>query len=83
MPFVHVMITKDGVTRAQKSRLVAEITRSLVDVLGKKPEHTHIVIEEVETDNWGFAGELTTDYLARHAGPRAGVKRKRAGRRKA
>jgi 4-oxalocrotonate tautomerase len=65
MPFVYLMITKDGVTRDQKSRLVADITQSLVRVLGKKPEHTHVVIEEVETENWGFAGELTTDYRAR------------------
>jgi 4-oxalocrotonate tautomerase len=62
MPYVNVKITKDGVTREQKARVVAEITRTLQTVLGKRPEHTHIVIDEVETDNWGFAGLLTTDY---------------------
>jgi len=56
------MITKGNVTRSQKQELVRDFTDSLVRVLGKKPEHTHIVIEEVETDNWGFAGMLTTDY---------------------
>lgn len=65
MPYVNVRITKDGVTREQKKQIVAEITDTLVRVLGKKPEHTHIVIDEVETDNWGFAGMLTTDYRAR------------------
>jgi 4-oxalocrotonate tautomerase len=30
--------------------------------LGKKPEHIHIVIDEVEPENWGFAGMLTTEY---------------------
>ncbi|MCH7681370.1 tautomerase family protein [candidate division KSB1 bacterium] len=30
--------------------------------MGKKPEHIHIVIDEVETDNWGFADMLTTEY---------------------
>ncbi len=65
MPYVNVRITKDGVTREQKKQIVAEITDTLARVLGKKPEHTHIVIDEIETDNWGFAGMLTTDYRAR------------------
>lgn len=62
MPYVNVKITKDGVSREQKTQIVREITDTLVRVLGKKPEHTHIVIDEVDTDNWGFAGMLTTDY---------------------
>ncbi|MGH7132921.1 MAG: tautomerase family protein [Phycisphaerales bacterium] len=61
MPFVNVKITKGGVTRAQKRRIVAEITDTLVRVLNKKPEHTHIVIDEIDTDNWGFAGMLSSD----------------------
>ncbi len=61
MPYVNVRITK-GVTREQKAQLVREITDTLVRVVGKKPEHTHIVIDEVEEDNWGFAGMLTTDF---------------------
>ena len=61
MPYVNVKITKDGATREQKARIIAEITRTLQDVLGKKPEHTHIVIDEVELDNWGFAGQLTSE----------------------
>jgi 4-oxalocrotonate tautomerase len=62
MPYVNVRITKDGVTSEQKARLVAGITRTLQDVLGKRPEHTHIVIDEVEPENWGFAGMLTTEF---------------------
>lgn len=62
MPYVNVKITKDGVTAEQKRRVVEEITRTLVTVLGKRPEHIHIVIDEVEPENWGFAGMLTTDY---------------------
>lgn len=61
MPYVNVRITKDSVTKEQKARIVAEITRTLGEVLGKKPEHTHVVIDEVEMDNWGFAGQLTSD----------------------
>ena len=62
MPYVSVRITRDGVTAAQKRRVVEEITRTLVGVLGKRPEHIHIVIDEVEPENWGYAGVLTTEY---------------------
>ena len=64
MPYVNVKITK-GVTREQKAQLVSEITDMLVRVCGKKPEPTHIVIDEVDEDNWGFSGVLTTDFLKR------------------
>jgi 4-oxalocrotonate tautomerase len=64
MPYVNVRITR-GVTTAQKAQIVAEITETLRSVLGKKPEHTHIVIDEIEEENWGFAGVLTTEFRKR------------------
>ena len=64
MPYINVRITRDGVTTAQKKQIVEEMTQTLVSVLGKKPEHIHIIIDEVEPENWGFAGMLTTDYRA-------------------
>jgi 4-oxalocrotonate tautomerase len=62
VPYVSVRITRDGVTAGQKRRVVEEITQTLVNVLGKRPEHIHIVIDEVEPENWGYAGMLTTEY---------------------
>lgn len=62
MPYVNVRITKDGVTADQKAQIVSEITGTLQRVLGKRPEHTHIVIDEIDPENWGFAGMLTTEY---------------------
>lgn len=62
MPFVSVRITRDGVTREQKAQVIAEITETLERVLNKRPGLTHIVIEEVDTDNWGYAGITTTEY---------------------
>ena len=62
MPYVNVRITRDGVTSDQKARIVREITDTLVNVLGKNPEHTHIVIDEIDEENWGFAGMLTPEY---------------------
>jgi 4-oxalocrotonate tautomerase len=61
MPYVNVQITK-GATREQKAQLVAEITDSLARILGKKPEHTHIVIQEIADEDWGYAGLLTDDW---------------------
>jgi 4-oxalocrotonate tautomerase len=62
MPYINVKITKDGVTTEKKRRIVEEMTQILVNVLGKKPEHIHIVIDEVDEENWGFAGMLTSEY---------------------
>jgi len=62
MPIVNVKVTRDGVTAAQKAQIVAEITDTLGRVLGKKPEHTHVVIEEIDPENRGYAGVLTTEY---------------------
>lgn len=62
MPYINVKITKDGVTKEQKRQIVEEMTNTLVNVLNKKPEHIHIVIDEIEPENWGFAGMLTTEY---------------------
>jgi len=66
MPYVNVQITK-GATRAQKAEIVRDITNSLARVLGKKPEHTHIVIQEIDDENWGFAGLLTDDWKKQQA----------------
>ena len=60
MPYINLQITK-GATREQKKTIVEQMTKTLVDVLDKKPEHIHIVIEEIDGDNWGFNGMLTSD----------------------
>ena len=68
MPYVNLQITR-GATRAQKAQVVAEFTATLVRVLGKRPEHTHIVIDEIDEENWGFSGMLTDDFRKRASGP--------------
>ncbi|MBK8167872.1 MAG: 4-oxalocrotonate tautomerase family protein [bacterium] len=67
MPYVNVQITR-GVTREQKAQIVSDITETLVRVLGKKPEHTHIVIQEIAEEDWGFAGLLTDEWKGRSGG---------------
>lgn len=66
MPYVNVQITQ-GASREQKPEIVRDITDSLVRVLGKRPEHTHVVIQEIAEENWGFAGLLTDDWKRQQA----------------
>ena len=58
MPYVNIKITKEGATAEQKAVLIREVTRLLAEVLGKNPQTTVVVIDEVETDNWGIGGEI-------------------------
>ena len=60
MPYVNVKITREGVTAAQKAAVIAGITQLLKKELGKNPETTFVVIDEVDTDNWGIGGEVVT-----------------------
>jgi len=65
MPFVNIKITREGVTTDQKKQLIQGATQLLVDVLGKNPKTTVVVIDEVDTDNWGIAGESVTKIRQR------------------
>jgi 4-oxalocrotonate tautomerase len=60
MPYVHIQVTREGVTTEQKATLIQQSTEMLVNVLKKDPATTFVVIEEVDTDNWGVAGETVT-----------------------
>ena len=62
MPYVNVKVTKSGVTKEHKAQIVEEMTNTLVRVLGKKPEHIHIVLDLVDEEDWGYSGMLTTEY---------------------
>lgn len=64
MPYVNIKITKEGATPQQKAQLIEGATQLLVDVLGKNPATTVVVIDEVDTDNWGIAGETVTKRRA-------------------
>ncbi|MDV7341664.1 4-oxalocrotonate tautomerase family protein [Terasakiella sp. A23] len=61
MPYINVQITK-GATRDQKRTIVEEMTATLVNTLGKSPEHIHIVLQEIKEEDWGYAGMLTDEW---------------------
>ncbi len=62
MPYVNIRITREGATTEQKEILIRDTTAMLERVLNKAPQTTHVVIDEIETDNWGFGGESVTLY---------------------
>jgi len=61
MPYVNIKITKDGATTEKKAKVISGVTNLLRDILGKNPATTVVVIDEVDTDNWGIGGESVTE----------------------
>ncbi len=60
MPYINIKVTREDVTPKQKAELTKGVTDLLENVLHKNPATTVVVIDEVETDNWGIAGEQIT-----------------------
>jgi len=61
MPFVNIKITNENVTSEKKAQLIKGATELLQNILGKNPETTVVVIEEVDTNSWGIGGETVTE----------------------
>ena len=62
MPYINIKITREGVSKEQKEKLIDGVTKLLSDVLNKKPATTFVVIDEVEMENWGIGGLPVEDY---------------------
>ncbi len=57
MPYINLQLIKsDANTNEKKAELISRLTQVLVDVLDKKPESTHVVISEIEANDWGVGG---------------------------
>lgn len=63
MPIVTIQVTGRRVTREQKQTLIEDSTKMLERVLGKEPEKTWVLIEEVPMENWGVAGKTADEFL--------------------
>ena len=57
MPYIKIEVTREGVTREQKQAIIKGVTDVMTSVLNKDPQLTHVVIQEIDLDDWGFAGE--------------------------
>ena len=67
MPYILMQITKENVSIQQKQQLIKEATDLVVRILDKDPATTFVVIDEVETDNWGVAGESVSAIRQRQS----------------
>jgi 4-oxalocrotonate tautomerase len=74
MPIITIQVTREGsgpgrsaVTAEEKAALIAGASQLLLDVLKKPLEATFVVIEEVETENWGWGGLPVQEYRKRLA----------------
>jgi 4-oxalocrotonate tautomerase len=65
MPYVNIKITPDGATAEKKEALIRGVTKLLVDELGKDPETTFVLVDVVETEDWGWGGETVKARRAR------------------
>ena len=61
MPYINVQITDEDVTNEQKQAIIKGCTQLMVDVLNKNPATTFVVIDEVNTDNWGIGFDQVTE----------------------
>ncbi|MDI9310513.1 MAG: 4-oxalocrotonate tautomerase family protein [Limnohabitans sp.] len=61
MPYVNIQVTDEGVTKQQKQTIINGVTQLLYDVLQKDPNLTHVVIQEIGLDNWGWKGEQVSE----------------------
>lgn len=60
MPFVDIRLAGTA-TRDQKAAIVADVTRSLVERLGKSPAAVQVNITELRLENYGAGGMLIAD----------------------
>ncbi len=61
MPYINVKVTNEKVSNEQKKAIIKGCTQLMVDVLNKSPQTTFVVIDEVNTDNWGIGFEQVTE----------------------
>lgn len=67
MPYINIQVTDERLSKEKKELLIKEVTELMVSILGKDPATTFVVIEEIDTDNWGVAGMSVSELRKRHA----------------
>jgi 4-oxalocrotonate tautomerase len=63
MPVVTIR-TVEGISLEEKRLVIERITEVMREVLGKNPETTHVIIEEVPAENWGLRGKTVASIRA-------------------
>ncbi|MCR2110254.1 4-oxalocrotonate tautomerase family protein [Campylobacter upsaliensis] len=67
MPFVNIKITKENETptKEQKEALIQGVTELIAKILNKNKASTVVIIDEINTDNYGLGGESITQVRKR------------------
>lgn len=67
MPYVNIKVTRERepLTQEQKAALIRGVTNLLVDIIDRGPKTTVVVIDEIDTDNYGVGGESITERRSR------------------
>lgn len=60
MPIIHVEFFS-GRDAETKKQLVKKLTDTYVDVCGGRPEAVHVILKDVDKDNWSVGGELCSE----------------------
>ncbi|MDM1759156.1 MULTISPECIES: 4-oxalocrotonate tautomerase family protein [unclassified Acinetobacter] len=63
MPIVNIKVTDQGMSIEQKKALIEGATDLLVQVLNKPRETVDVIIDEVNTNNWGVGGKMMSEIL--------------------
>ncbi|MEO1016860.1 MAG: 4-oxalocrotonate tautomerase family protein [Pseudomonadota bacterium] len=69
MPYVNIKITPEGATPEKKGELISGVTNLLVRVLDKNPATTVVVVDVVDTEDWGIGGLPVAEYRRVQARP--------------
>lgn len=65
MPYVNIKVTPANVTPEEKAKVIQGVTDVLVNVLGKNPESTFVVIDEITPESWGIGGQSVAERRRR------------------
>ncbi|QKG29013.1 MULTISPECIES: 4-oxalocrotonate tautomerase family protein [unclassified Campylobacter] len=67
MPFINIRVTKENnePTTEQKQKLIAGVTQLVAEILGRSKASTVVIIDEVDSDNYGLGGEAITNLRAK------------------
>ena len=62
MPYINIRITrgKEAVSSEQKAKIIKGVTKLVSTTLNRNIKTTFVIIDEIETDNWGIAGNQVT-----------------------
>ncbi len=60
MPFVEIKMWK-GRTKEAKKKMIEKVSAAIVETLQCPSEAVHVIVQEVEKDDWAVGGKLCSE----------------------